>query len=118
MLYVLAIIFGLVIGVALILGLFLYLNRRHEPSKKETKSITKWLFVTTQVCALIWVFTSYAIAIYSMIVLGQVYTLSEIFDPAINTILGIVAIKQAGNIFEHNDGGIFGESNSKEDDYD
>lgn len=108
-------LFGLSIGVVLVLGLLLFLNKRHSMTKFKTKSITKWLFVTTQVSALIWVFLSYGIAIYSMVVLEQVYTLSEIFEPAITTILGAVALKTVGNIFEHNNGGIFGESDSTEE---
>lgn len=84
--------------------------------RSHIESVTRWLFVTTQICALVWVSLSYVIAFYSMIVLGQVFTLSEIFDPAITTLLGVVAIKQVGNIFEHNNGGIFGNSDVKEDD--
>lgn len=112
---ILILLFGLMIGIVLVLGLLLFLNKRHSMTKTKAKSITKWLFVTTQISALIWVFLSYGIAIYSMVVLEQVYTLSEIFDPAITTILGAVALKTVGNIFEHNNGGIFGESDSTEE---
>lgn len=86
---------------------------RRMPSLKQ---ITNFLFITTQVSALIWVFTSYGIALYSTIKLGQVYTMSETADPAINTLLGVVAMKVVANIFEHNEGPIFGTSKNTNDD--
>ena len=82
-------------------------RRRKNPS---LKSITRLLFVTTQFSALLWVYVSYGIAIYSMVVLGQVYTLSEVAEPAISTIMSVIALKVAENIFEHNEGGVFGHS--------
>lgn len=77
-------------------------------SNAHLKKVTRFIFVTTQVSALIWVFTSYAIAIYSTVRLGQVYTMSELSEPAINTILGVGFLKVLENIFEHNEGFIFG----------
>lgn len=74
------------------------------------RSVTKLLFVTTQLCALAWVFTSYGIAIYSTVHLQQVQTLAELSEPAIRTILGVSVLKVVENIFEHNDSKIFGES--------
>lgn len=79
-------------------------------TKTKFKGITNWLFITAQVSALIWVFTSYGIAIYSMLKLGQVYTLSELSAPAINVLLGTTALKVLANAFEHNNGGLFGTS--------
>ena len=66
--------------------------------------------MSTQICALIWVFTSYGIAIYSTFVLGEVYPVAELSESAINAILGVTMLKVAGNIFEHNNGGLFGTS--------
>lgn len=80
----------------------------------KLKSVTKLIFVTTQVSALLWVFTSYAIAIYSTVRLGQVYTMAELSEPAIHTILGVSFLKVLENIFEHNDNAFFGKS-KKED---
>lgn len=77
-------------------------------------SVTKLIFVSTQISALIWVFTSYAIAIYATVVLEQVYTMSELSEPAITTILGVSFLKVLENIFEHNDGSIFGKSGGGE----
>ncbi|MDE6455810.1 MAG: hypothetical protein K2L38_07900 [Dysosmobacter sp.] len=74
------------------------------------RSVTRLLFVTTQLCALVWVFTSYGIAIYSTVRLQQVQTLAELSEPAIRTILGVSVLKVVENIFEHNDSKIFGES--------
>lgn len=74
------------------------------------QSVTKLIFVSTQVSALIWVYTSYGIAIYSTVRLGQVYTMAELSEPAIHTILGVGFLKVLENVFEHNDGPIFGKS--------
>lgn len=74
------------------------------------RSVTRMLFVTTQVSALAWVFTSYGIAIYSTVRLEQVYTMAELSEPAIHTILGVGVLKVLENIFEHNEGALFGHS--------
>lgn len=74
------------------------------------KSVTKLIFVTTQISALVWVFISYGIAIYSTVCLGQVYTMAELSEPAIHTILGVGILKVLENIFEHNEGVVFGRS--------
>lgn len=75
-------------------------------------SVTRFFFVTTQFFALVWVCTSYGIAIYSTVRLGQVYTMAELSEPAIQTILGVGFLKVMENIFEHNDGVVFGKSKS------
>lgn len=85
-----------------------------EPRRNLLRSITKLIFVTTQISALVWVFTSYGIAIYSTIRLGQVYTMAELSEPAIHTILGVSFLKVLENIFEHNDGTVFGRSKGGE----
>ncbi len=87
------------------------------PKRSTLVSVTRIIFISTQISALIWVFTSYGIAIYSTVKLGQVYTMAELSEPAINTILGVGFLKVLENIFEHNEGSIFGKSkgNKKED---
>ena len=75
------------------------------------KSITRILFITTQIAALGWVSISYLIAAYATIRLGQPYPVVELSQQAITTILGTTALKVVENIFEHNNGGIFGCSN-------
>ena len=85
-------------------------------TKARLIQVTKFIFVTTQISALIWVFTSYGIAIYSTIKLGQVYTMAELSEPAIHTILGVGFLKVLENIFEHNEGVVFGKSKGSEAD--
>lgn len=93
-------------------------GRRREPAENRLRSVTRLLFVSTQVSALVWVFTSYAIAVYSTVRLQQVYTMAELSRPAIDTILGTAALKVLGNIFEHNEGAVFGRSRAPEADTD
>lgn len=89
-------------------------RRGKRLTESKLKSITNMLFVTGQCCAIVWVFISYGIAIYSTVCLGQVYTMAELSEPAINTILGVTALKVLGNIFEHNDGALWGHNNTDE----
>lgn len=77
------------------------------------RSVTKYLFVTTQLAALCWVTVSYLIAGYATVRLGQPYPLTELSQQAITTILGTAALKVLENIFEHNDGAMFGKSNKE-----
>ncbi len=92
------------------IALVLTLGKRGKHSAASLRGVTRLLFVTTQFCALVWVFISYAIAIYSTVCLRQVQTLAELSEPAIRTILGVSVLKVLENIFEHNDGKIFGQS--------
>ena len=95
---------------------------RKRPKKRRAgktpagilRSVTRLIFVTTQVSALTWVFMSYGIAIYSTVCLGQVYTMAELSEPAIHTILGAGVLKVLENIFEHNDGAVFGRSRTED----
>ena len=80
------------------------------------KSVTKILFITTQLAALGWVSVSYAIAIYATVWLAQPFPVVELSQQAITTILGVNVLKVVENIFEHNDSPLFG--HTKEDTYD
>ena len=51
--------------------------------------ITRFLFVTTQVFALIWVTLSYLIAVYATVKLGQPFPVETLSGQAIETILGV-----------------------------
>lgn len=82
-------------------------------TKAKLMSITRMIFITTQISALVWVFISYGIAIYSTVMLQQVYTMAELSEPAIHTILGVGFLKVLENTFEHNTGGIFGKTIEK-----
>ena len=79
------------------------------------KRITEFLYVTGQIAALIWVSLSYVYAGYSTFILGQPFPVEELSGQAVNVLIGITACKTLGNIFEHNDGGIFGTSTGKAD---
>lgn len=78
-------------------------------------SVTRLLFIAITFSALSWVFISYGIAIYSTVYLGQVYTMAELSEPAITGLLFTVGLKVLENVFEHNDGAVFGHSHGKDD---
>ena len=81
------------------------------------KSVTRILFITTQIAAMGWVSVSYLIALYATVRLGQPFPVVELSQQAITTILGVNVLKVVENVFEHNDGGVFGHSNTTGDDY-
>lgn len=72
------------------------------------RSVTRFLFITTQIAALGWVSVSYLIALYATVQLGQPFPVVELSQQAITTILGANVLKVVENIFEHNDGPVFG----------
>ena len=72
------------------------------------KNVTKILFTTTQLAALGWVSVSYLIAVYATVRLAQPFPVVELSQQAITTILGVNVLKVVENIFEHNDGPVFG----------
>lgn len=81
-----------------------------EKPKNLLRSVTRFLFVTTQVFAIIWVSWSYIIATYSTVVLMQPFPVEELSRQAITTLLGMSGLKVVENIFEHNEGPVFGRS--------
>lgn len=86
---------------------------KHLMTEKQLRSVTRILFITTQIAAIVWVSTSYLIAGYSTVVLGQPFPITELSQQAIDTLLGGLVLKVVENIFEHNDGVAFGTSNTK-----
>lgn len=74
------------------------------------RSVTRFIFVTTQVFALIWISASYILAGYATIALGEVFPATELSQQVVITILGSGVLKVVENVFEHNDGGFFGHS--------
>lgn len=112
-----------------LLGLFLGTRltcrrrKRHKTKTEESKtrsgylirSVTRLLFVTTQIFALGWVSISYFIAVYATVRLCQPFPVVELSSQAIITLLGVSALKVVENIFEHNSGSIFGQSNTPSD---
>lgn len=111
-----ALVVGIALGIVFSAATIRHLRRRVKELRAGydrpsiLRSVTRFFFVTTQFFALVWVCTSYGIAIYSTVWLGQVYTMSELSEPAIQTILGVGFLKVLENVFEHNDGKLFGKS--------
>lgn len=99
---------GFLLGSFLAATAILLLHKRLNRSKLA--SVTRLLFLAISLSALAWVFISYAIAIYATVHLQQVYTMAELSDPAIRLILCTLFGKILENLFEHNDGALFGHS--------
>ena len=116
-----AFVIGLVMGIGLCQATIRYLRRRVKELRAGReclniiRSITRFLFVTTQVCAIIWVSWSYGIATYSTIVLAQPFPVEELSRQAIITLLGMSGLKVVENIFEHNESVVFGQSKTEDD---
>ena len=100
------------IAVALLFSRILQKN----VTEARMRSVTRILFITTQIAAICWVSCSYIIAGYATVFLGQAFPVVELSDRAITAILGVSVLKVVENLFEHNDGGPFGKSNAKSND--
>ena len=99
----------------LLLGVYVIAPReRKNLTAAKFGGVTRRLMLATMRCALVWVFLSYAIAIYATVRLGAVYTMSELSEPAIYSVLGVTLAKVLENVFEHNDSKVFGVSKTKE----
>lgn len=109
-----ALVVGLAIGIVLCEATIRHLRKRLKeyragrPPVSIFQSVTKFLFVTAQVFAIAWVSLSYAIAIYATVKLQQAFPVTELSQQAIITIIGAMALKVVENIFEHNEGIVFG----------
>lgn len=84
-------------------------------SRAQAASVTRQLFVVTLWACIAWISCSYAMAIYSMVILGQVYTLTELSEPALKaltvTLGGKVLSNMVRNLAElRNPVGVFFES--------
>lgn len=79
-------------------------------TKAQTASVTRQLFVVTLYACIAWISCSYAMAIYAMVILGQVYTLTELSEPALKALTVTLGGKVLSNIFEHNNNRFFGTS--------
>lgn len=90
-------------------------QRSRKSAKSSFMSITKFLFVTTQIFVFIWISISYLIAIYATVKLEQPFPVVELSGQAMGVILGNVGMKTVSNLFEHNNGGLFGTSNTTAD---
>ena len=74
------------------------------------KRVTEFMFLLTTLCAVLWVTNTCALAWYATVKLGQPFPLEALSSDIITVILGALALKVIGNIFEHNDSAIFGTS--------
>ena len=116
-----ALVVGIALGVIYCETTYRHLRKRlrelraGQERRNLLRSVTRFLFVTTQVFALVWLTWSYAIATYSTVVLEQPFPVETLSDRAIITILGVSALKVVENIFEHNEGVVFGQSQSEDD---
>ena len=112
---------GIALGVLYCESTYRHLRKRlrelraGQERRNIIRSITRFLFVTTQVCAIIWVSWSYGIATYSTIVLAQPFPVEELSRQAIITLLGMSGLKVVENIFEHNESVVFGQSKTEDD---
>lgn len=61
-----------------------------------------------------WVTWSYVIATYSTVVLMQPFPAEELSREAVRTILGVGVLKVVENVFEHNNGRVFGHSRTED----
>lgn len=79
-----SLVIGIVIGVIFCEAAIRHLRKRLRALRAQQerpnilRSITRFLFVTTQICALIWVSWSYAIATYSTVMLLQPFPAEEL----------------------------------------
>ena len=94
---------------ATLVGVIVWVAAKAKTGTKM-RSVTRLLFVTTQVAALGWVSVSYIIAFYATVRLGQPFPVTDLSGQAVTVILGVNIAKVVENIFEHNSGGIFGTS--------
>lgn len=90
-------------------------QRKSRKPKKSKISITKFLFITTQIFVFVWISISYLIAIYATVKLEQPFPVVELSGQAMGVILGNVGMKTVSNIFEHNNGGLFGKTDTAAD---
>lgn len=75
------------------------------------RSITRFLFLSAQLSALLWVNWSFLLATYATVHLQQPLPLETLSETAINVIIGTLLCKVLENALEHNDGIIWGKSN-------
>lgn len=80
---------------------------------RRFKSITRWLFITSQFSAIIWVSLSYIYAGFATFALSEPFPIETLSEQAITVLIGTLSAKIVENIFEHNNGGIFGSNDSE-----
>ena len=101
------------LALVLMVCVLILFHRTRGGVDRKFLSVTSFLAMTSQVAALVWVSCSYAFAGYATIALGQPFPVTDLSSQAIAVLLGNGVIKAVTNIFEHNDGKIFGASDKE-----
>lgn len=79
---------------------------------KLMRGVTAFIYMATLIMSLIWITMTYIFAGYATFKLGQPLPVEELSSQALVATVGVVVAKTVANIFEHNNGGIFGTSDS------
>lgn len=79
-------------------------------NKKLFEGLTAWLFTISVIAAIAWISISYLMGVYALKELENTDLLVELSKEAMITILGVNLMKMISNLFEHNNGWIFGTS--------
>lgn len=79
---------------------------------KLMKGVTAFIYIATLVMSLVWITLTYIYAGYATFKLGQPLPVEELSSQALVATVGVVVAKTVANIFEHNNGGIFGTSDN------
>lgn len=115
-----SLIVGIALGVLYCEATIRHLRKRLKELRAgkprfTVQSVTRFIFLTAQVFAIIWVSWSYIISTYATVVLEQPFPAEELSKEAVRTILGVGVLKVFENIFEHNEGLVFGTSKKNPD---
>lgn len=98
------------LALALVACMLVVFRRTRGDTQAKGRSVTAFLYMTTQVASIVWVSTSYVLAGYATVALAQPFPVTDLSTQAIVTLLGNGILKTVANLFEHNNGGIFGQS--------
>lgn len=79
---------------------------------KLLSGVTAFIYIATLIMSLIWITMTYIYAGYATFKLGQPLPVEELSSQALIATVGVVVAKTVANIFEHNNGGIFGNSDN------
>lgn len=82
---------------------------------KLMRGVTAFIYIATLIMSLIWITMTYIFAGYATFKLGQPLPVEELSSQALIATVGVVVAKTVANIFEHNNGGIFGTSDKMDE---
>ena len=98
------------LAAALLVCVAAVFRRTRGDAERKARSVTGFLFVSTQIAGIAWVTATYLLAAYQTIALGQPFPAENLSIQAVVTILGNGILKILANIFEHNNGFFWGTS--------